>query len=35
MSDILVGFLALVGAMSIGVAVFTWWLVSTDRKDRG
>jgi hypothetical protein len=34
MSDMIVGFLALVGAMSIGVAVFTWWLVSTDRKGR-
>ena len=34
MSDILIGFLAIVGLMSIGAAVFTWWLVATDRKGR-
>jgi hypothetical protein len=35
MGDILVGFLAIVGLLSIVVAVFTWWLVTTDQKGRG
>jgi hypothetical protein len=34
MSDMIVGFLALIGAMSIGAAVFVAWIVSTDRKGR-
>ena len=34
MVDALIGFLALVGAMSIGAAMFVAWLVANDKKSR-
>jgi len=34
MTDLLIGFLALVGAMSIGAAVFVAWLVTNERNNR-